>query len=159
MSLEENTEAQRPLLTGQDIGEAEGALTGLLEDVLAESENGVTRSEYIALRVLTARGPFTPATIHKFLVEARQLGLDRAGVDDLLATLEAKGYVSGAAPDGPGPVYLTENGAAEHAKIAAAVSTVTQQVFAGFDRDDLATAHSVLVQLVERAQQLRSNKL
>ncbi len=55
------TQTQAPTLTGQDIGEAEGALTALLEQALAGT--GTTRNEYITLRVLAVRGPFTsPAT-------------------------------------------------------------------------------------------------
>ena len=46
---------QPPVLTGQDIAEAEGAVTGLLERALAKE--GATRQDYIALRVLTLRGP------------------------------------------------------------------------------------------------------
>jgi hypothetical protein len=48
--------AEPPVLTGQDIGEAEGALTAVLEGVLRSSE--LNRTEYITLQVLATRGPF-----------------------------------------------------------------------------------------------------
>jgi hypothetical protein len=44
-------------LTGQDVGEAEGALTALLNQVLTGSNAGITRIQYITLRVLALRGP------------------------------------------------------------------------------------------------------
>ncbi len=151
------TQAQAPTLTGQDIGEAEGALTALLEEVLAET--GTTRNEYITLRVLAARGPFTPpAVLHEFLAQQRQLALDPAGVEELLATLEGKALVSGTSLDGPGPAQLTEKGTAFDAQLAEAVAPLTKQVFADFDPDDLATTHRVLVRLIERANRLRGTK-
>jgi hypothetical protein len=152
------TETQAPTLTGQDIGEAEGALTALLEEAL--SGTGTTRNEYITLRVLAARGPFTsPADLHEFLAQARQLRLDAAGVKELLAGLETRGLVSGTLLDAPGPAQLTEEGTALNAQLAEAVAPTTKQIFADFDPDDLATAHRVLVQLVERAERLRAGKL
>lgn len=149
-----DTMPQPPTLTGQDIGEAEGAVRALLDRILADT--GTTSNEYIALRVLAVRGPATaPAALHEFLAGQRQLGLDLAAAAELLGRLEAKGLVSGSAPDGPGPTQLTPEGAALHARLAAAVTTVTTRLYADFDPDDLATAHRVLAQVVERADRLR----
>jgi hypothetical protein len=53
-------------LTGQDVGEAEGALTALLNQVLSNTD--ITRTQYITLRVLTLRGPGpSPAELHDYL--------------------------------------------------------------------------------------------
>jgi DNA-binding MarR family transcriptional regulator len=145
---------QAPTLTGQDIGEAEGAVRGLLDRILAGT--GITSSQYIALRVLALRDPFeSPAALHEYLAGQRQLGLDRPGVAALLADLEARGLISGSAADGPGPTQLTAEGAALHARLGEAVAAVTRRLYAEFDRGDLETAHRVLAQVVERASRLR----
>jgi hypothetical protein len=144
---------QPPALTGQDIAEAEGALTGLLERALAKE--GATRQDYIALRVLTLRGPYpSPRELHAFLTGQRQLGLTTAAAAELLAGLEGQGLASGTAADGPGPAQATAEGAALHASLAAAVAPATRELFAGLDAGDLATARRVLTQVTERAGQL-----
>ena len=57
---------QPPVLTGQDIAEAEGAVQGVLEHALAGT--GTTSREYVVLRVLAVRGPVRPpASLHDFL--------------------------------------------------------------------------------------------
>jgi DNA-binding MarR family transcriptional regulator len=147
----------RPLtLTGQDIGEAEGAVGALLDQILADTGTGITNNQYIFLRVLAVRGPAaSPAALHQFLAGQRQLGLDPPGVVEVFRGLEANGLVSGSAPDGPGPMQLTAEGAALHARLADAVATVTKRLYADLDPDDLATAHRVLVEVVERANRLR----
>jgi DNA-binding MarR family transcriptional regulator len=145
---------QPPTLTGQDIGEAQGAVRALLDQILADTDT--TSNQYIALRVLAVRGPAAaPAALHQFLAGQRQLGLDPPAVAELLGGLQAKGLVSGSAPDGPGPTQLTPEGAALYARLAAAVTAVTTQLYADFDPDDLATAHRVLAGVVERADRLR----
>lgn len=143
-------------LTGQDIGEAEGAVGALLDQILAGTGTGITSIQYIFLRVLALRGPgASPAALHQFLAGQRQLGLDPAGVAEVFRGLEANALVSGSAPDGPGPTRLTTEGAALYARLADAVATVTKRLYADFDPDDLATAHRVLTQVVERANRLR----
>jgi len=143
-------------LTGQDVGEAEGALTALLNQVLARSDTGTTRTQYLALRVLALRGPVpSPAALHDYLAGQPQVGLDRAQVAELFEGLEARGLVTGSAPDGPGPTRLTPEGAALNAKLADAVAAITGRLYAGLDPDDLATAHRVLAEVTERANRLR----
>lgn len=143
-------------LTGQDVGEAEGALTALLNQVLAATRTGITRTEYIVLRVLAARGPApSAAALHAYLAGQPQLGLDRAQVADLLHGLEVRGLVTGSAADGPGPTQLTPDGAAFHAKLAGAIADRTRSLYADLDPNDLATAHRVLVEITERANRLR----
>lgn len=135
------------LLTGQDIGEAEGAMTALLEHAIAG--NGRSRAEYITLRVLAARGPFASAAeLSDFLSGQRQLALGHADAVTLLDRLCAEGLVTAA------PVELTAGGRAALQELATAVAPLTRQVFAGLDHDDLAVAHRVLVELVQRAERL-----
>lgn len=116
-------------LTGQDVGEAEGALTALLNHVLSNTD--ITRTQYITLRVLALRGPApSPAELHDYLADQPQLALDRSQIAELLHGLEAKGLVAGSAADGPGPTQLTAEGAALHARLAEAVGAVTRRVYA-----------------------------
>jgi DNA-binding MarR family transcriptional regulator len=137
------------LLTGQDIGEAEGALTALLESAIAPS--GRSRVEYLTLRVLGARAPFgTAAELHDFLADQRQLSLDRAAAVMMLDRLRVEGLVTTA------PVELTADGRALLEELATAVAPVTREVFADVDRTDLAVAHRVLVELIERAHTITS---
>jgi DNA-binding MarR family transcriptional regulator len=144
-------------LTGQDVGEAEGALSALLNQVLAGTGTGITRTEYLALRVVALRGPFPePAALHDFLAGQPQVGLDWAQLAELFRDLEARGLVTGSDPDGPGPVQLTPEGAALNAKLGEAVAAQSQRLYAGIDPGDLATAHRVLVEVTERANRLRN---
>jgi len=143
-------------LTGQDVGEAEGALTHLLERILADTHSGLSRPAYIALRVLALRGPAeSSATFHDFLASQPQLGLDRAGVAQLLSGLETHGLISGSSADSEGPVQLTTAGADLHASVAESVQSVTRRLYADIDPDELATAHNVLVELTQRATRMR----
>jgi DNA-binding MarR family transcriptional regulator len=148
--------AQPATLTGQDVGEAEGALTALLNQVLAGTNTGISRTQYLALRVLALRGPFpSPAALHDYLAGQPQVGLDLPQVAELFHGLEARGLVTGSAPDGPGPTQLTAEGAALNAKLADAVAARTKRLYADLDPDDLATAHRVLVEVTQRANRLR----
>ena len=130
------------------------AVTRLLEQSLAKAGT-TTRPEYLALRVLVARGPWaSPGELHGYLAGQRQLGLTEAAVTGLLAGLEDQGLASGTAAGGPGPAEATEAGAALLATLSAAVAPSTRELFAGFDPDELATAHRVLTRVTERAGQL-----
>jgi DNA-binding MarR family transcriptional regulator len=145
-------------LTGQDVGEAEGALTALLDQVLAGTDTGITRPQYIALRVL-ARGPArSAADLQAYLAGQPQLGLDRSQAADLVRGLEASGLITGGAPDSPGPVRLTSEGAALNATLTDAVAAVTRRLYADLDLEALATAHRVLVTVAERANRLRARR-
>jgi DNA-binding MarR family transcriptional regulator len=148
--------SQPATLTGQDVGEAEGALTALLNQALAGTNTGITRTQYLALRVLALRGPFpSPTALHDYLAGQPQVGLDRPQVAELFRSLEARGLVTGSAADGPGPTQLTPEGAALNAKLADAVAALTKRLYADLDPDDLATAHRVLVEITQRANRLR----
>jgi DNA-binding MarR family transcriptional regulator len=139
-----------PTLTGQDIGEAQGAVTGLLDRIVAG--NGSTSKEYIALRVLAGRGPWASAdALRDYLAGQPQLGLDQRSAGVLLDGLRARGLIT---PDAAGPVRLTAAGAELHAGLGRAVAEVTGKLYAGIDGDDLATAHRVLVQVTQRAGEL-----
>jgi DNA-binding MarR family transcriptional regulator len=142
------------MLTGQDIAEAQGAVQGLLEQTLNES--GVTSREYVVLRVFAARGPFeSPASLHEYLAGQRQLALSPAAVAELLARLEGRGLATGTAKDGPGPAELTPPGTELFRRLAETVAPATAELFSGIARQDLATAHEVLRQVIEQARRIR----
>jgi hypothetical protein len=145
---------QPPVLTGQDIAEAQGAVQGVLEQALAGT--GTTSREYVVLRVVAIGGPFqSPAGLHDYLAGQRQLALSPAAVAELLAGLQARGLTTGTAQDGPGPAELTPEGAGLYRSLAGKVAPFTREVFAGIGPEDLATAHRVLRQVIDQAQRLR----
>lgn len=148
-----NAMAPPATLTGQDVGEAEGALSALLDQVLEGADAGITHSQYIAMRVI-ARGPaLAPAALGDFLAGQPQLGLDRRQAAELVAGLQARGLATG---DLDGPVQLTAEGAALIAELGQAVAALSEQLYDGIDPADLATAHRVLVEVTERANRLRA---
>jgi hypothetical protein len=145
--------SQAPVLTGQDIAEAEGAVTRLLERALAPT--GTSRHEYVILRVLVGRGPFTlPEELHEYLAGQPQLGLTPEAVAVLLAGLEGQGLAADTALDSPGPAQATPEGAALLGRLVETVTPATRELYAGLDRDDLAVAHRVLTQIIARADEL-----
>jgi len=147
---------QPQTLTGQDIAEAQGAVRALLDSALQPT--GYTDLDFVVLRVLSVRGPFTPpATLHDFLVGQRQLGLTASSVAALLARLEAAGLATGTSLDGPGPAQATPDGAATHVRLSQLVGPVTQRLYADFDPADLVTTRRVLMQVIERADEIRQS--
>ena len=140
---------QRPIFLSQDIAEAQGTLRGLLDRALATTGTGVTSTEYVVLRVLTLSAP---DDLHDFLAGQPQLGLDRAGVADLLGGLQDRGLIRG-----EGPMEMTDEGTALYGKLTDSVGALTQRLYSGFDPDDLATAHRVLTEVTEQARRLRDD--
>ena len=148
--------SQAPALTGQDIAEAEGAVTRLLERALAPT--GTSRHEYVVLRVLVVRGPFrSPKDLHEYLAGQPQLALTPAAVAALLAGLEGQGLAAGTDLDSPGPAEATPQGTALLGRLAETVAPATRELYAGLDPDDLAIAHRVLTQIITRADELSAH--
>jgi DNA-binding MarR family transcriptional regulator len=147
---------QTATLTGQDVGEAEGALTGLLERVLDGTKSGLTRAEYITLRVVAAGEHVeSAAALHAYLADQPQLGLNESEIAAVLRRLEARGLITPSGVDAPGPAALTQTGAGLLARVTEAVMTVTRRLYAELDPGDLATAHNVLAALTQRARRMR----
>ena len=143
---------QAPILTGQDIAEAQGAVTRLLDRALEPTR--VSRHAYVALRVLVVRGPQAPRELHAFLADQPQLGLSADAVAELLAGLEEGGHATGTAPDSPGLAQATTEGDALLARLNEAIAPATRALYAGLDPEDLAVAHRVLLEVTERAGEL-----
>lgn len=141
--------SQTPLLTGQDIAEASGAVEIQLERVLGPT--GTTRHEYVVLRVLAARQFESPASLREYLASQRQLGLTPPTISTLLTGLNERGLTTGTADSDPGPAQLTPGGADLLRRLAETVAPTTRSIFAGIDAEDLATAHRVLRQVIEHA--------
>ena len=133
-----------PTLTGQDIAEAQGAVRGLLERVLAST--GVAGNEYVLLRVLSQRGG-SMASVREFLVSQRQLNLDAAEADALVQSLSDRGL----AIDDEDELIITDLGRATYDQLVTAVTDVTQRLYGPMDPDDLAVAHHVLSEVTRRA--------
>jgi hypothetical protein len=140
-----------PLLTGQHIAEAEGAVHGLLETVLSGAE--VTADEYVLLRVVTLRPGMTPAQAGDFLGAQRQLRRTRGELVAMLRGLADRGLVTGL--DGAGPVAPTDRGAALYARLFAAVQEVTPRIYRDLDPADLGRTKETLALVAERAHALR----
>jgi hypothetical protein len=148
---------QPPVLTGQDIAEAQGVVQGALEQALAGT--GTTSRQFVVLRVLAVRGPFqSPASLHNYLLSQRQLGIGAAAVAELLAGLQQRGLATGTGKDGPGPARLTPEGADLLRSLAETVAPITRQVFADIAQEDLATAHRVMQQIIGQAHRLHVHK-
>jgi DNA-binding MarR family transcriptional regulator len=148
------TQATQPALTGQDIAEAQGAMRALIDEVLSES--GTSSTEYVVMRVLMVRSPRDDAqSLQAFLAGQRQLNLTPADVTALLDGLAAKGLATGVAAGAPGPAQLTAEGEALFMRLTKmTVAPVTARLYADLDPDELATAHRVLAELVQRANRL-----
>lgn len=148
---------QTPTLTGQDIGEAYGAVQTLLDQSLAETDT--TSGQYVVLRVLAARGPVdNPASLHEYLAGERQLDLTPAAVGEVLARLEGRGLAAGTANDHPGPARLTQQGTELLRQLAEDVAPRTTKLFSGIPAEDLATAHRVLREVIDRAHAIASTQ-
>ena len=76
----------------------------------------------------------------------------------LLDGLRSRGLITSDSVGDTGPVQLTAAGTNLNADLGRAVAEVTGELYASIDRDDLATAHRVLVQVTERAGQLRAER-
>ncbi|MBM7788971.1 MarR family winged helix-turn-helix transcriptional regulator [Tenggerimyces flavus] len=133
-----------PPLTGQDIAEANGAVNALLDHQLQGT--GVTARQFVILRVIAVRGPWSRHALEEFLVSQRQLTLDANGAAAELDTLAAKGLVTEA--------ELTTAGEAEYERLQAVANATAAELYAEFAPEELATTRSVLRRVIERAQQL-----
>jgi DNA-binding MarR family transcriptional regulator len=146
---------ETPILTGQDIAEAYGAVETLLEHALGETDT--TNREYVVLRVLAARGPVeAPTSLHEYLAGQRQLDLSPTAVEELLAGLEARALATGTAKDAPGPAKLTAHGTELLRGLTETVAPRTRVLFAGIAGEDLATAHRVLREIIDRTPSIAS---
>jgi DNA-binding MarR family transcriptional regulator len=165
----ERSMSQEPILTGQDIGEAAGAVRGLLDTVLHEA--GITSDEFIAMRVIAARGPWAPGVLREFLAGQPQLGLSHPAAGALLYGLATRGLITGASsewqparpersaqPGEEASVRLTARGSKLFDELNEEVRATSGRLYADLDAADQATAKKVLITVAERANRLRAGK-
>lgn len=140
---------ETPVLTGQDISEAHGAVRKLHEHIMHGA--GTTSNEHITLRVVSARGPWTDrAALRDHLCDQPQLGLDRPAADRLLDDLEQRELITRDTP-----VTLTARGEERCTRLTSTVQSTAAKLYDGLTPDDLAVAHRVLTTVIERADQMR----
>jgi hypothetical protein len=137
-------------VTGQDIGTASFAIRGLLDDVLAAE--GTTFEPWVVLNLLATRGPTFE---REALVQALVTGIraEPNAIRQLVGQLELVGLVRPAADGG---VELSPTGVARFEQLRDAVARLTVELYAPFDRTDLAITRRVLVELTERATAWRA---
>ena len=142
---------ESPMLTGQDISEAHGAVRKLHDHILHRT--GSTSNQHITLRVVAVRGPWTTRTaLRDYLRDQPQLSLDEPAADQLLDDLEEQELITTEAP-----VALTARGEQLHARLTSAVQGTAARLYEDFTPDDLAIAHRVLARVTERADHLRQD--
>lgn len=140
---------EMPVLTGQDISEAHGAVRKLHERIIHGM--GTTSNHHITLRVVEARGPWADrAALRDYLCDQPQLGLDRAAADQLLDDLEQRELITTEAP-----VTLTAQGEELCARLTSAVRSTAAKLYDGLTPEDLAVARRVITAVTERADHLR----
>jgi hypothetical protein len=130
-----------PTLTGQTIAEAQGAVSALLDRVLAGS--GLDSNEYVALRVADTR---RVDDLAGFLAGQRQLRLDRDAATALVENLRRRGLLC--------EDSITPAGTQVFRRAVELVGKATAELYGAMDEDDLATTQRVLTEVITRAKTL-----
>jgi DNA-binding MarR family transcriptional regulator len=140
------------ILDGQDIGQAQRALSAVFGTVLAEHDTSFDR--WVLLDAL-ATGAFPPERARILPGLAAALATGPAVVEAMLDQAEAVGLARiVSAPGGrPGAVRveLTAAGVAQHRTVRSAIDQVADELYAGIPEHDLAAAHRVLAEVTRRA--------
>jgi hypothetical protein len=130
---------------GQALGFAEGTLTAMLRDHLAERD---TEPEtWYALQLIATRGPGLSREELSQLLEGSP-NLDADSTRELLARLEADGLISG-----DEKVDLTDEGSAFHRSLREYISEPTIRLLSQFDIDDIETTVRTLQAITRRARE------
>jgi Mn-dependent DtxR family transcriptional regulator len=130
---------------GQALGFAEGTLTAILRDHLAERD---TEPEtWYALQLIASRGPGLSREELSQLLEGSP-NLDADSTRELLARLEADGLISG-----DEKVDLTDEGSAFHRSLREYISGPTTRLLSQFDIDDIETTVRTLQAITRRARE------
>ena len=138
-----------PLLTGQDIGQAEKATRAVLDRLLAQT--GTTFHGWVILNLLATHGS---ALGHDELASRVTHGLkiDEATVDAAVTDLVEHGLLRRTPSAAAGPdITLTPSGTARFHQLRDGIAQITERLYGGLPADDLAVAHRVLAAVTERA--------
>jgi DNA-binding MarR family transcriptional regulator len=136
-----------PILSSRTIGETENALQAILARTLTGTELDYHR--WVTLKVISeTTPPISETAAVQELVNG--LKIDQPTAADVIATLDASGTVDRTGDT----LHLTSQGAALYERLNNEIRQVAQQMWAGLDAEDLATAHRVLSTIKERANTL-----
>jgi DNA-binding MarR family transcriptional regulator len=136
-----------PTLTSRTIGETENALQAILARTLTGTE--LDYHQWVALKVVSETSPpMSQAAVVQRLVGG--LKIDEQRAVEVVARLQAKGTVT----ETDDTLLLTPRGLSLYQRLDDEIRRLAQQMWAGLDTDDLATAHRVLSTITERANSL-----
>jgi hypothetical protein len=138
-----------PTLNGQDIGQAESAVRGVLNRLLAST--GTQFHGWVILNLLGRGGSsLGEEELTGQIVHGLKIGED--AVHAAAAELAWHGLISRVTQAGEGTrLALTAAGAARFDQIQGGISEVTARLYGGLPETDLAIAHRVLATVTERA--------
>ena len=133
----------------QHIGQAENALRAVLDRLLAET--GITFGQWVTLTMLARGGSGSPIEQEALVRQVSgALKCDAPTVLAALDALTARGLVT-MAPERPGCLTLTTDGAAQFQRLRQRINGVTDLLYGDLPLDDLATTQRVLGIVAERA--------
>jgi DNA-binding MarR family transcriptional regulator len=136
-----------PILTSRTIGETENALQAILARALTGT--ALDFHAWVALKLVSETNPpISEADAIEELVNG--LKIDRRAAVEVIAKLDDRGIVTKT----DGALALTAEGTSLYQRLNGEIRQVAQQMWAGLDAKDLATAHRVLSTIKERANLL-----
>jgi DNA-binding MarR family transcriptional regulator len=133
-----------PILTGQDIGQAERATRAVFDRLLAES--GTTFNGWVILNDLDSNGPTLEQDAQVSRL-ARALRVDEPHVRAALDDVVGHGLVGRAGTE----ITLTPAGEVRVRQVRAGIARIAARFYGDLPAEDLATAHRVLATVTERA--------
>lgn len=135
------TKPDRPI--GYWLKRADNLLTEQINK--AQTENGVTRSEWQVLNLLMENGRAT----HAHLFNTMSTFIDSGELDTILNNLMERGWVQ---TDQDATFALTEAGRQQHAIILARQKEVRQRAMQGISQEEYLTVLRVLERLVNNLE-------
>jgi hypothetical protein len=152
--MTETADLAQPILTGQDIGQAEKATRAVFERLL--STVGLRFEVWVNLNLVATSA--TPLDADELVARVVQgLKITESAANAAFAELVDQGLVlltpfdelpsSTANPE----VTLTVTGATRFGQVRAALGRITQRLYGDVPTEDLVIAHRVLARVTERA--------
>jgi hypothetical protein len=140
-----------PTFSAPVLGQTEKALNAILDRQLAGT--GLTEHQWITLSLAVGgAGAGAGGSVDRDQLVSRLTGglrVSDAEAQALIAELAAAQLLQ--APDGEGPVTVTDAGRQLHGQIGSAVTQITHRLWGDLPAEDLATAGRVLTTVLARA--------